>query len=153
MFDDYSHFQNDLGGTIGKIIHCNEYLSNEYPYGGILESDCLHSFFEVSEGKALSQCTEAIFLFNGSCGSGLKTSALWGTLFKCLLISWFLIGSLVLNKSTELLILKVYIPLKGWLSELLVKPVLFFNRWYFHFLFFRFLSVNLGKLLRACKIL
>lgn len=45
MFDDYSHSQNDLGGTISKIIHCNEYLSNEYPYGGILESDCLHSFF------------------------------------------------------------------------------------------------------------
>lgn len=48
--------------------------NNEFPYGLYLVKRLspFALFRNFSEGKALSQCTEAIFLFNGSCDSNLN---------------------------------------------------------------------------------
>lgn len=48
--------------------------NNEFPYGLYLVKRLspFILFIKFSEGKALSQSTEAIFLFNGSCDSNLN---------------------------------------------------------------------------------
>lgn len=91
---------------------------NEFPYGLCLVKRLspFILFIKFSEGKALSQCTEAIFLFSGSCDSNLNLCSPRNTfqMFTYCLIPDRQSG----KKSDEVLLLKVILLYIVWKAEI-----------------------------------
>lgn len=95
--------------------------NNEFPYGLYLVKG-LSPFILVikfSEGKALSQCTEAIFLFDGSCDSNLNLCSQRNTfqMFTYCLIPDRQSGKKK-TKTDEVLLLKVILLYIVWKAEI-----------------------------------